>query len=37
MEEIDYTKINEMLSDINMNIEEIVKNIKQITVYLKLD
>ena len=37
MEEIDYTKINEMLSDINMNIEEIVKNIKQIKAYLKLD
>ena len=37
MEEIDYTKINEMLSDINMNIEEIAKNIKQIKAYLKLD
>lgn len=37
MEEIDYTKINEMLSDINMNIEEITKNIKQIKAYLKLD
>lgn len=37
MEEMDYTKINEMLSDINMNIEEIVKNIKQIKEYLKLD
>lgn len=36
MEEIDYTKINEILSDIDMNIEEITKTIKQIKAYLKL-
>lgn len=37
MEEIDYTKINEMLSDINMNITEIAENVKKIKEYLKLD